>query len=305
MTSVFIGGSRRLGRMNAELTRRLDNLISEQLRVLIGDANGFDRAAQEYLSERKYRSVVVYCTAGKCRNNVGNWPVLAVDYQGKGSGLAFYTAKDDAMLRDANYGLFAWDAKSKGTLRNIVKMAELGKPSVVYVSKIKKIVTIRSEADALALSQGTPTIACTSQDLFSDITAATHAVHPQTEWSELEASSHGSDRRLADPGGLVPERKGHVATTTPAGDQLLAAVAELRSLFPDWRVGQLVASLTQAAGRDSDGAIWEVEDSELLAAARRLIDRNRPHRRPIFEPDRDSVLSHPGPTATESPLQMS
>lgn len=68
--------------------------------------------------------------------------------------------------------------------------------------------------------------------------------------------------------------------TSPTGDQLLAAMAELRSLFPDWRIGQLVANVTQAAGRDREGAIWDVEDHELLAAARRLIDRNRSHRAP-------------------------
>ena len=60
MNSVFIGGSRRLGRMNAEIARRLDNIMQKELRVLIGDANGFDRAAQSYLSGHGYRSVVVY-----------------------------------------------------------------------------------------------------------------------------------------------------------------------------------------------------------------------------------------------------
>jgi hypothetical protein len=63
--------------------------------------------------------------------------------------------------------------------------------------------------------------------------------------------------------------------TTAVGDELLAALAELRVLFPDWRVGQLVASLAQAAGRDEPGAVWDVEDEQLLAAARRLIERNR------------------------------
>ncbi|CAN5217813.1 hypothetical protein BH10PLA2_BH10PLA2_20350 [soil metagenome] len=66
--------------------------------------------------------------------------------------------------------------------------------------------------------------------------------------------------------------------TTSVSDELMTAVAELRSLFPDWRIGQLVANLTQAAGRDREGAIWEVEDEELLMAARRLIARNRPYR---------------------------
>lgn len=58
-----------------------------------------------------------------------------------------------------------------------------------------------------------------------------------------------------------------------AHDELIGALLELRVLFPDWRFGQLVANLTLAAGRD--GAVWDVEDEQLLAAARRLIERNR------------------------------
>jgi hypothetical protein len=69
-----------------------------------------------------------------------------------------------------------------------------------------------------------------------------------------------------------------------SGDELLTAVQELRSLFPDWRMGQLVANLTQAAGQDRDGAIWDVEDDALLAAARRLIERNRGRHEAQAEP---------------------
>jgi hypothetical protein len=168
MNSVFIGGSRRLGRMNAEISRRLDNIIQKELRVLVGDANGFDRAAQKYLADHGYRSVLVYCTNGQCRNNVGDWPRQAVEFHGRGHGLDFYTAKDDAMLRDAEYGLFAWDGKSKGTLRNIRKMAEQGKPSAVYVSPVKKFVTVRSADDAAALSRNTQALIVGSEDLFAD-----------------------------------------------------------------------------------------------------------------------------------------
>jgi hypothetical protein len=59
------------------------------------------------------------------------------------------------------------------------------------------------------------------------------------------------------------------------GDELLEAMSELRTLFPDWRMGQLVANLTGAAGGADASAIWDVEDQELLVAARRLIERNR------------------------------
>lgn len=173
MTAVFIGGSRRLGRVNDELARRLDNIIQKQLRVLIGDANGFDRAAQAYLADHHYAAVTVYCTAGVCRNNVGNWPLRAVEYHGRDRGLEFYTAKDDAMLRDADFGLFAWDGKSKGTLRNVQKMAEQGRASAVYVAPAGRFVTVRNVEEAAALSKATDAGQKGSVELFSDRWRAT------------------------------------------------------------------------------------------------------------------------------------
>jgi len=58
-------------------------------------------------------------------------------------------------------------------------------------------------------------------------------------------------------------------------DELLEAMSELRVLFPDWRIGQLVSNLVTATGATDAGAVWDVEDDQLLAAARRLIERNR------------------------------
>jgi hypothetical protein len=58
-------------------------------------------------------------------------------------------------------------------------------------------------------------------------------------------------------------------------DELIEAIAELRTLFPDWRMGQLIANLLVAAGAAEPEAIWDIEDEQLLAAARRLVERNR------------------------------
>ena len=58
-------------------------------------------------------------------------------------------------------------------------------------------------------------------------------------------------------------------------EELIGALSELRVSFPDRRMGQLVANLVTAAGGAGAGAIWDVEDEQLLAAARRLIERNR------------------------------
>jgi hypothetical protein len=58
-------------------------------------------------------------------------------------------------------------------------------------------------------------------------------------------------------------------------NELLEAMSELRVLFPGWRMGQLVSNLVTTTGATDAGAIWDVEDEQLLVAARRLIERNR------------------------------
>jgi hypothetical protein len=58
-------------------------------------------------------------------------------------------------------------------------------------------------------------------------------------------------------------------------DELTAAATELRAVFPEMRLGQLVLNLASAAGVSDPGGVWDVEDDVLLAAARRLLDRNR------------------------------
>lgn len=48
MTKVFIAGSRQLSRLNAEVKRRIDTMIEKGFTVLVGDANGADKAVQRY-----------------------------------------------------------------------------------------------------------------------------------------------------------------------------------------------------------------------------------------------------------------
>lgn len=64
-----------------------------------------------------------------------------------------------------------------------------------------------------------------------------------------------------------------MTTDTLASEEVLAAFGDLHALFPDWRIGQLVANVLLAAGRD--GELWDVADEDLLTAARRLVERNR------------------------------
>jgi hypothetical protein len=53
--------------------------------------------------------------------------------------------------------------------------------------------------------------------------------------------------------------------------ELLAALAEVGRVHPNWRLGQMLCNLAMAAGRLDEGAVWDLEDAEVLAAARRLL----------------------------------
>jgi hypothetical protein len=62
--------------------------------------------------------------------------------------------------------------------------------------------------------------------------------------------------------------------TTSRGE-LLACLRELSEAAPDLRFGQLVANLATLAHGAKAEAIWDSEDEELLAAARRLLEHYR------------------------------
>lgn len=151
MTKIFIAGSRQLSRLNAEVKRRIDTMIEKGFTILLGDANGADKAVQRYLSEKGYRDVIVHCMAPNCRNNVGGWPIREIAAPKGARGFAYYATKDQAMVDDAAYGLMLWDGQSKGTLNNVVNMIRQEKPVVVYLAPTKKFQNLRSSADVADL----------------------------------------------------------------------------------------------------------------------------------------------------------
>jgi hypothetical protein len=55
---------------------------------------------------------------------------------------------------------------------------------------------------------------------------------------------------------------------------LLAALAELSRIRPEWRLGQMMANLAMTAGRLEPGVVWDLEDEEALAAASTLIEQH-------------------------------
>ena len=144
MTTVFLGGSRSLTRLNDTIRTRVDNVMRQQFTVLLGDANGADKAIQSYLAAKGYLHVIVYCMDDRCRNNLGDWPTQRILTSHKKKDFTYYATKDEEMARTASYGFMLWDGKSKGTLNNILNLLRQQKKVLVYFSPDQSCSTLRS-----------------------------------------------------------------------------------------------------------------------------------------------------------------
>ncbi len=147
MEAVFLGGSRRITRLNERIRRKLDELLDRGLWMFIGDANGADRVLQEHLADRRYERVVVYAVTAMLRNNVGHWKVRSVDAPSGARVFDLYSVKDIQMAKDASYGLMLWDGKSRGTLRNVCNLLARRKPVAVHLGPARRFVSLRSPED--------------------------------------------------------------------------------------------------------------------------------------------------------------
>ncbi len=65
--------------------------------------------------------------------------------------------------------------------------------------------------------------------------------------------------------------------TNSPREELLHALRELGERNPAMRLGQLLLLLCTLAGEDAPRAVYDVEDEELLAAARRHLEAGATH----------------------------
>lgn len=137
MTTVFLSGSRGISRLNDKIRQRVKNITDKGFLIILGDANGADKALQKLLADVQYTNVVVFCSGHSCRNNVGNWKVRQIAVDPEVTGRAFYAQKDRAMAAEADYGLILWDGKSAGSISNALELLKREKPVVVYFSPEK------------------------------------------------------------------------------------------------------------------------------------------------------------------------
>ena len=139
---VFISGSIDIKEIpSEEIYKRLKNIISANLDVLIGDASGLDTAVQKFFASNNYHKVKVYsiyeqprnCISEKFRKElVDNMPEKLK--AGKNNERERQEYKDKQMTEDSDYSFIIWDGKSKGSYNNIIRALELNKKIVVYLN---------------------------------------------------------------------------------------------------------------------------------------------------------------------------
>ena len=142
MTKVFISGSMSIKNLDQNVRKRIDNIIHSGFGVILGDADGVDSSIQEYLLSKKVEDVTVYCSGPQPRNNLGRWKIVSVKSTSPEGTRGFFTAKDIRLASDANYGLMVWDAKSTGTLSNVIELLSQKKKSLVYINKQKLFLNV-------------------------------------------------------------------------------------------------------------------------------------------------------------------
>jgi hypothetical protein len=146
MTAVFLGGSRSVSRLNDAIREQLDSLIAKNCSILVGDANGADKALQKYFAQKRYSHVTVFCM-GRPRNNIGPWETRQLSSPRKTRDAEYFAVKDRAMAQEARCGLMLWDGVSKGTLNNVCELLNSGKPALLYFSPEKKFYKLAQPAD--------------------------------------------------------------------------------------------------------------------------------------------------------------
>lgn len=183
MTTVFVSGSRKISRLNKEIRDRLQNVIDQRFAVIIGDANGADKALQKYFSEIHYQNVIVFCSGNSCRNNLGNWNIKRVFVDPKLKGREFYTQKDKEMAAEADYGFVLWDGKSPGSFNNIMELLKRNKKALIYFSPDKEFYSVSKLEDAQKLLEK-----C-DQESLSDISKK---IKLSSSIREIEGLAQGS-----------------------------------------------------------------------------------------------------------------
>lgn len=111
-----------------EVTEKIDEAITRQMTIIVGEAPGSCRLFQDYLQSKKYNDVIVG-HAKSMRYNADNWKT--VQY---GNDLS---ERERKMIEDADSALIIWTDKSSVIAENLELLKRRGTPTFLYEYETK------------------------------------------------------------------------------------------------------------------------------------------------------------------------
>ncbi|GEM_PF-6212635 len=150
MSSVFISGSINIASLSDPIKASLENIISQNLPVLIGDAKGIDSEVQTFFSKNNYTNLTVYTITRPPRfkadtrfkpyfvnyreleeyKNLSDTEKVRLEFSERKK----QSFKDLVMSKEAHFYLVIWDGKSEGTKNNILRGLKLGKKIHLFLN---------------------------------------------------------------------------------------------------------------------------------------------------------------------------
>ncbi len=134
MKSVFISGSISMKSLSNEVIKSFDKIVSQNILVHVGDANGIDTLTQNYFASKNYTNLVVCSIYETPRNIVSKlFDIKQVNYDiNIVSEREKQTTKDIYMTEHSDYSFIIWDGKSKGSYANINRAIQHEQKLKVY-----------------------------------------------------------------------------------------------------------------------------------------------------------------------------
>jgi hypothetical protein len=133
MKNVFISGSIAIKHIPPCVESSLLKIFQQNIKILVGDADGMDSLIQRFCKTHNYQNITVYSIYSPPRYNTAgsDEKFIQVDTEIKREREK-QRSKDTAMTEDSYYSFIVWDGISKGSYYNIQRSLTLSKKLKVY-----------------------------------------------------------------------------------------------------------------------------------------------------------------------------
>ena len=111
-----------------EVTEKLDEAITREMTIIVGEAPGSCRLYQDYLHSKGYKTVIVG-HAKSMRYNAGNWETVQYGND--------YKEREKNMIEECDSALIIWANKSGVIAENLELLKRLETPTFLYEYETK------------------------------------------------------------------------------------------------------------------------------------------------------------------------